>query len=165
MTKARKVFVAAIGLVSIAAVVTTAYLYRSEQQRQSSEATVLLEKGIAQFREEQYEQALQTLGSIPAGTIKDWRAPYYMGSALIQLKDYESAAVQLEEALSLSKHEKNVLFALGVVYYKLGNISLSKGYFAAVIEIDPGHEEAKGLMDIMANLERYSAEGAGETDR
>ena len=73
-----------------------------------------------------------------------------MGSALIKLKDYESGAMRLEEALALNNNEKNILFALGVVYYKLGNLSLSKAYFAAVLEIDPGHEEAKGLMDIMA---------------
>jgi hypothetical protein len=33
-------------------------------------------------------------------------------------------------------------------------LSLSKAYFASVLELDPGHEEAKGLMDIMASLER-----------
>ena len=48
------------------------------------------------------------------------------------------------------------MFALGVAYFKLGNLALSKAYFAAVLQINPGNEEAKGLMDIMARLERQS---------
>ena len=35
---------------------------------------------------------------------------------------------------------------------------MSKAYFATLLEIDPSHEEAKGLMDIMARLERYQQE-------
>jgi hypothetical protein len=48
------------------------------------------------------------------------------------------------------------------VYYKLGNLSLSKAYFASVLKIDPGHEEAKGLMDIMAGLERIQPDASQE---
>ena len=36
----------------------------------------------------------------------------------------------------------------------MGNLAMSKAYFAQVLEIDPTDEEARGLMDIMANLER-----------
>ena len=70
------------------------------------------------------------------------------------LKDYESAAPILEQALQLNPQKTEILFELGVVYFKLGNLALSKAYFASVVEIDPSNEEAKGLMDIMANLER-----------
>ena len=48
------------------------------------------------------------------------------------------------------------MHALGVAYFKLGNLKLSKGYYASILEIDPGDEEARGLMDIMAKLERNS---------
>ena len=87
-----------------------------------------------------------------------------MGSALVQLKEFESAVRQLEKAHLLNSEEKNILFALGVTYYKLGNLSLSKAYFAAVLELDPGNEEAKGLMDIMANLERIQP-GVAKTEQ
>ena len=150
----RNLLVASIGLVLVAVVVAANYVYRIEQQRQVGDVHLLVDEGIAQFRAEQYELSLQTLGSIPEDSVEDWHIPYYMGTALIKLKDYQPAAVQLEKALVLNGKEKNILFALGVVYYKLGKLSLSKAYFALVLEIDPGHEEAKGLMDIMANLER-----------
>ena len=59
--------------------------------------------------------------------------------------------------------EADIPFALGVAYFKLGNLALAKGYFASVVEIDPGHEEARGLVDAMANLERMQPDKTEET--
>ena len=130
---------------------------RAEEQRQLAETHAQIRKGIEQFRAEQYELSAETLGSIPAERVDDWHVPYYLGSALVQLKDYENGAARLEEALALNPQNENILFALGVAYFKLGNLGLSKAYFASVIEINPGNEEARGLMDIMAKLERQSS--------
>ena len=154
MTKTRNLLVAASGLLLITAVVAGVYLYQIERQRQADETTVLLAEGILLFQQEQYESALETLRSVPQGALEDWRISYYTGATLIKMKDYESAAVSLEEALTLNGSEKDIPFALGVVYYKLGKLSLSKSYFHSVLEIDPGHAEARGLMDIMASMER-----------
>jgi tetratricopeptide (TPR) repeat protein len=152
--RSRTLLLAGIGLVLVAAIVAATSVYRIEQRLQVGDVHGLIDEGIAQFRDEQYELSLQTLGGIPEDMVDDWHIPYYMGSALIKLKDYEQAALQLERALALNNSDTNILFALGVVYYKLGNLSLSKAYFASVLKIDPSHEEAKGLMDIMASLER-----------
>ena len=166
VTRMRKLLIATISLVLITAVVAAAYLYQVERQRQAEEATVLLEQGIAQFQQKQYETALETLRSIPQGAVENWRISYHTGATLIKLKDYESAAVSLEEALILNSKEKDIPFALGVVYFKLGNLSLSKSYFHSVLELDPAHEEAKGLMDIMAKLERQQPdEQAMDSDK
>ena len=89
--------------------------------------------------------------------VEQAEALYHQGSELILSKDYEAAADKLEQALVLSKEDTGTLYALGVVYYKLGNLKLAKGYFAAMLEINPNDETAKGLMDIMAGLERKSA--------
>ena len=152
--KSVRMLAAGISLLLVVAIAAAIYIYQNNQQQQSIDSHVVIDQGIAQFRAGEYEQSLQTLNSIPEGSIEDWHLPYYKGSALIKLKDYASGAAQLELALTQNPREKNTLFALGVAYYKLGNLSLSKAYFAAVLEIDPGHEEAKGLMDIMASLER-----------
>ena len=130
---------------------------RAAEQRQLAETHAQIREGIAQFRAEQYELSVQTLGNIPEERVDDWHVPYYLGSALVQLKDYENGAARLEEALALNPRNVNILFALGVAYFKLGKLGLSKAYFASVIEIDPNHEEARGLMDIMAKLERQSS--------
>ena len=76
---------------------------------------------------------------------------------MVMLRDFEEAVPELEKALALNPQEPLILFELGVVYFKLGNIAMSKAYFASVVEIDPSNAEAKGLMDIMANLERQQS--------
>ena len=137
MTKTRKLFFSAVGLALIAAVVAGIYQYQLERQRQSEEALALTETGIAQFQQNQYESAVETLRSIPEGTIRDWRPHYYLGAALVQLRDYEAAVASLEEAFRLNEQEESIAFALGVAYFKLGNLGLSKGYFHAALQINP----------------------------
>jgi tetratricopeptide (TPR) repeat protein len=123
-------------------------------------AEARLVDGVARFDAKEYEAAIETLEQVPAGTPQEAEARYYEGSAYMMLKDYESAAARLEDSLALQPSDTGILYALGVVYYKLGNLKLAKGYFAAVLEINPDDEHAKGLMDIMAKLERQSGPGA-----
>jgi tetratricopeptide (TPR) repeat protein len=144
-------------VVALAIVLGVVLPHRAEKQRQVAETHAQIREGIAQFRAEQFELSAQTLGNIPEDRVDDWHVPYYLGSALVQLKDYENGAARLEQALTLDPQNENILFALGVAYFKLGNLDLSKAYFASVIEINPGNEEARGLMDIMARLERQSS--------
>ena len=144
--KHRLSLVAGVGLATVAlAIVVATLANRVERERQIGEMQAVVERGIAQFRAEQYELSLETLGSIPEHLVVDWHIPYYQGSALVQLKEYRKGADFLENALALNPNEENVLFALGVVYFKLGNLALSKAYFASVLEIDPDHEDAKGM--------------------
>jgi len=129
-------------------------LYNTGQQETRQQAVEALDRGIALFRERKYTESLEVLQGIEDGVIDDWHLPYYTATAHVMLKDYQPAASKLEEALLLNPQETQILFELGVVYFKLGKLSLSKGYFASVVEIDPTHEEARGLMGVMANLER-----------
>lgn len=154
-----------VGLALVLALVTGGlfHLYNTKQEETRQQATISLDQGIALFRENKYTESLELLQGIPDGLIDDWHLPYYTATALVMLKDYQPAALLLEEALVLNPQETAILFELGVVYFKLGNLGLSKGYFASVIEIDPGNEEAKGLMDIMAKLERNQP-GANQQD-
>ena len=153
-----------IGVFLVALIFVANSLYRVEQRRQFGDVHAVIDEGIAQFRAEQFELSVETLGSIPEDLVEDWHVPYYLGSAHIRLGDHEKGAAQLEKALVLNPSDKNILFALGVAYYKLGNLSLAKAYFASVLAVDPAHEEARGLMDIMAKLERYQTEADGEQD-
>jgi tetratricopeptide (TPR) repeat protein len=154
-SRQRALLFASAGVAALALVLATVYLvHRMEREREIGDVRAVVAEGIAQFRAEQYELSLETLGSIPEHLVTDWHIPYYQGSALVQLKEYRKGADYLESALALNPNEENVLFALGVVYFKLGNLALSKAYFAAVLDVNPGHEEAKGLMDVMASLER-----------
>lgn len=164
MRNKHKVLLSAFSLALVALLAVSGWLNRVNRQGQSEQAMALLEEGIAQFRREDHEQALRTLQAVPGELLNDWRLPYYTGSTMITLKDYAGAVEQLETALQMNSGEKNVLFALGVAYYKLGNLSLSKAYFSSVLEIDPDHAEAKGLADIMASLERMQEEDPASLD-
>lgn len=146
--------IASVAVLAAVVVAALFYLEGGQSRQQSAAATALLEEGIALIHADQHEQALEVLIRVPRGTDEDWRAAYYTGVAQIKLKNYEEAAVVLEEAFRLENDEADIPFSLGVVYFKLGNLALAKSYFAAAVAIDPSHAEAKGLMDTMANLER-----------
>lgn len=154
--------IVALALVAAFAIGGGFYLYNQEQQMTEQQASASLDQGIALFREKKYPEALALFQSIPDGVIKDWHLPYYTATTQVMLKDYEAAALNLEEALTLNPQETGILFELGVVYYKLGKLALSKGYFASVLEIDPTNADARGLVDIMANLEREQPGANGE---
>ena len=162
MTNSRLILFAVAALVFLISVAGLLHLYNTKQQETEQQANASLNRGIALFREKKYTESLEKLQSIPDGVIKDWHLPYYTATAHVMLKDYQAAAPILEEALALNPQETQILFELGVVYFKLGKLKLSKSYFASVVEIDPTNEEARGLMDIMANLERQQPGATAE---
>jgi tetratricopeptide (TPR) repeat protein len=154
MTKSSRSLFLIMILVIFSAMGGLFYLFNEDRQITEQQALASLDHGIALFREEKYTESLEVLQGIPDGVLQDWHLPYYTATAYVMLKDYENAAPILEKALELNPENTQIMFELGVAYYKLGNLSLSKGYFDSVLAIDPSNEEAKGLMDIMANLER-----------
>jgi tetratricopeptide (TPR) repeat protein len=161
----RTKLIAGITLLLVVAIVATTYMTRVNRltnEEQVADARLLIDKGMQEFRQKQYEQSLETLGSISEDVLQDWHINYYRGSSLIMLRDYEPAAVELEKALALNPESPNVLYSLGVAYYKLGNLGLSKAYFGKVLEVDPGHDDARGLMEIVANLERKQQEDGSQ---
>jgi tetratricopeptide (TPR) repeat protein len=157
MTKTTQIL---LGLMAVVLIVATAFLLYLQNigQRDSEQDAIVLESGIALFRENKHQEAFEMLRGIPVDSPYEWRARYYQGSALIMLKNYESAVGYLEQAYALNDRETRIMHGLGVAYFKLGNLKMAKGYFAAILEIDPGDEEARGLMDIMAKLERNQSE-------
>lgn len=138
------------------------HLYNSQKEVRQQQAMKSLDQGIALFREEKFADSLEILQGIPDGVLDDWRLPYYTATVHIMLRDYESAVPILEKALELNPQETRIMFELGVVYYKLGNLALSKGYFGSVVALEPSNAEARGLMDIMANLERQQSGAEGQ---
>jgi len=142
-------------------VIATWLFYRVSGQQQTYEQTdISIDTGIVLFQKKKYTEALAVFESIPPNSPGQWRALYYQGSAYIMLKDHQSAVVYLEQALALNPSETQIMHALGVAYFKLGNLKLSKAYFATILETEPDNMEAKGLMDIMANLERQQPKNA-----
>ena len=133
------------------------FIIQPEREAVTATSADLLADGISHYERKEYEMALEALRHVPDGEAETARARYYEGSSYLMLKDHEAAVASLESALALEPRNTGVLYALGVAYYKLGNLAVAKGYFGAVLEINPNDEQAKGLMDIMAKLERESS--------
>ena len=133
------------------------FALQPEREAVTYPAADLLADGIGHFERKEYDLALEVLRQVPDGAAESARARYYEGSSYMMLDNYEAAVGSLESALALEPQNMGVLYALGVAYYKLGNLAVAKGYFGAVLEINPNDEQAKGLMDIMAKLERESS--------
>jgi tetratricopeptide (TPR) repeat protein len=123
-----------------------------------------IEQGIALYQQAMYEEAMRAFESVTENTGGDWRLPYYQGATAVRLKDYERAASLLEAAKVLNRENAEVLYLLGVVYYKLGKLELAEGYFAAALELDPSHEQARGLLQVMVNLQQRQPGDADETE-
>ena len=145
-----------VGLLLLLAGVAAFLGFRPDFGRDARQAEEALASGIRLFEQSQYEAALEALARVPKGAAEEARALYYRGSTQLMLKDYDAAAREFEQALVLRPDDPGTLYGLGVAYFRLGNLKLSKSYFAAVLEINPNDEQARGLMDIMAGLERQS---------
>jgi len=154
MNKLRNIVIWTICAVAVLAVVTWLYTRDSERQVEHNQNAGSIETGIALFKEKKYTEAIDIFERVQPGHPQEWYSLYYLGSSYIMLRDYPAAAEHLEQALSLNPTETQIMHALGITYFKLGNLKLSKAYFAAVLDINPDDAEARGLMEIMAKLER-----------
>ena len=148
-----------LGTIAALAIVALAgWFFSQESSRpQIVQEAVSIDSGVALFKQKKYSEAIEIFENVQPGHPQEWYSLYYLGSSYIMLKDYPAAIEHLDLALRLNPSATQIMHALGVAYFKLGNLKLSKAYFASVLEIDPTDEEAKGLMDIMANLERQQA--------
>lgn len=131
---------------------------------QEAEYAAALQAGIDHFNSKDYWAALDHLRTIPAKAAGSSHARYYEGSTYIMLKDYQAALAPLEEGLLLEPGNTGIMHALGVAHFKLGHLGMARAYFAEVLEVDPTDAEAKGLMDIMARLERAQGDEAESQD-
>lgn len=142
------------------ALVVAGWIYVRDYKYQAMliRADQRIESGVTLFKEGKYSEALKVFENVLPGSSREWYARYYQGSTYILLKDYESAIPFLEQALSLNPTETQVMHALGVAYFKLGNLKMSKAYYAAILAINPDDTEARGLMEIMTDLEKRQSE-------
>lgn len=155
------IIVGAMLLLGIAVALFDGYFKDEPVSTTTNEA--VFEQGLSLFNERKFPEALKELEKISANETNDWRVPYYIGSSHMMLKDYRLAADFLEQALALNTQNSGTLYALGVAYFKLGNLKLAKAYFASVLEINPNDGQAKGLMETMAKLERQQPEADEES--
>ena len=152
--KLKIILISGVGALLFLSVALWFLVVQPYQQNQAKQAEELLATGIKFYNEKKFSETLDTLARIPSGSAGEAKVRYYQGSAHIMLKDFESAVDYLGQAHRLNSQDTGALYGLGVAYYQLGQVKLAKSYFASILEINPQDEQARGLLDIMAKLER-----------
>lgn len=88
-------------------------------QSNSYAAEDLLQKGIQEYRAENYEEALDTLLTVRYQQPASSMAAFYLGLTFKQLKDYRQAEVHLRDSLNLSPPVVDAYLELAEVLYTL----------------------------------------------
>jgi tetratricopeptide (TPR) repeat protein len=113
-----------IAYLSIALVVTGTLIALSEAQQEKINPT--LEQGIAQYKHENYDEALTLLKKAKEEDPKSTLAAYYLGLTYKQLQDYKAAVPHLRDAVTLSPKIKGALIELIDCLYQLGQLEEAK---------------------------------------
>lgn len=151
------------GFITIAAL-TVVWLAETELSRRDNLkiAQVHLQQGIRLHQQKAYLPAKKMLIQATRANPEAWQAFFYLGAGNFELKRYAAAIPFLERALSLAPAEQKIYKMLGVVYYKLGKLDMARGYFTAYFELDPDNIDARGMIDMMAKLQRSTLLAAKE---
>ncbi len=108
----------------------------------------LLEKGIYQFRQENYDEALQTFKDVVKEEPASSLAVYYLGLTYKRMEDYVNAKKYLESSLNMTPKIKNALIELIDLLYRLGEYDEAKKWIdiAEKEEVRPAQSKfLKGL--------------------
>lgn len=125
-------------------------------------AQVHLQRGIQLHAQKKYLPAKRMLIAALRANPEAWEAAFYLGAGNFELKRYQAAIPFLERALALAPEEQKIYKMMGVIYYKLGQLDMSRGYFTAYRELDPNNMDARGMVEMTAKLQRSTALAAKE---
>ena len=100
--------------------------YAAEQEK----INPVLEKGIGQYKHENYEEALTLLKKAREEDPKSTLAAYYLGLTHKQLQNYKEAIPPLRDAVTFSPKIKGALIELVDCLYQLGKLDEAKKWIA-----------------------------------
>ncbi len=96
---------------------------KAESQTETiAEKPDYLKQGIANLKDENYEEAIDDLKKARDHDPKSSVAAFYLGAAYKKIQDYKEARVHLKDAINLSPAVKEAVIELADVSYQLGNI-------------------------------------------
>lgn len=82
-----------------------------------------LDKGIDEYKSENYEEAASTLSAVRSQQPNSSMAAFYLGLTYKQMKDYKQAETNLRDAVSLTPPVKEAYIELAEVLYALDNLN------------------------------------------
>jgi len=120
-------------------------------------AQIHLDHGVQLHVQKKYQLAKKKLIQATRADPKSWKAFFYLGAGNFELKRYDAAIPFLERALFLAPTEQKIYKMLGVIYYKLGQLDMARGYFTSYFELDLNNKDARGMIEMIAKLQRSTA--------
>ncbi len=87
----------------------------------ASSESALLQKGIEQYKQENYEESVERLKKARQEEPRSSPAAFFLGMAYKQIQDFPKAAENLREAVSLTPRIKQALVELIDVLYRMGS--------------------------------------------
>jgi len=95
------------------------------------ETPAVLREGIEQYRQENYEEAVELLTRARAQDSSSSVAAFFLGMTYKQLPDHQKAAISLQDAVTLSPPVKEAFLELADVLYKLNRLEEAKKWIKA----------------------------------
>jgi len=90
----------------------------------------LLDKGIEEYKAENYEEAIDTLLTVRYQQPTSSIAAFYLGITFKQIKDYRQAEIHLRDAVKLTPPVKDAYLELAEVLYTTDNLSEARNWIA-----------------------------------
>ncbi|MBI4632764.1 MAG: tetratricopeptide repeat protein [Deltaproteobacteria bacterium] len=122
---------------------------------------ISLDEGISQYREENYEEAIEILTKVREKEPSSSLAAFYLGMAFKQTLDYEKAVANLRDAVTLPPGVKNALVELIGVLYETGKTDEAKRWIQVAEKeklVTPNLVYLKGLILAKENKNREAIE-------
>lgn len=135
LTIGKKAFICSIILA-----VTLTVIFICEAQQEKISPT--LERGITQYKHENYDEALTTLKKAREEAPTSTLAAYYLGLTYKQLQNYKEALAGLRDAVTYSPKIKGALIELIDCLYQLGQLDEAKRWI--------GEAEKEGIRPAQA---------------
>lgn len=110
---------------SFIVVMSLAVILTSEAQERET-VSPTLEKGIGQYKHENYDEALVTLKKAREENPKSTLAAFYLGLTYKQLQDYKESVPHLRDAVTFPPKIKGALIELVDCLYQLGELDEAK---------------------------------------
>ncbi|MBI3599437.1 MAG: tetratricopeptide repeat protein, partial [Nitrospinae bacterium] len=98
------------------------FIFYEESSSQTLIPPDYLTKGIANLKEENYEEAVEDFKKVREENPDSSTAAYLLGLAYKKVQDYKEAKVHLKDALTLAPPVKEAVPELSDVLYQLGEM-------------------------------------------
>ncbi len=109
-----------------------------------------LSEGVAQFRQGDFKQAIDTLKAVVAAESGNLPALYWLGRAYLEAGSNVDARAQFLHVLKTKPDSVDTLYWLGIAYQRSGALEEARARLTRVLELDPRNAAAQQALKTLA---------------